>query len=221
VDDLEWIESLDVPAWASSHDQRLLALNRPARDLFGIEEIRQPCFCHDVVRGGRAGARLCGPECPVTRDLRAGRIHHPFDLEIPLGGDRVYRVLVAGVRRGREPCILHLATDVSQEIRLRAFFERVARRAGARAGSASVRRLSPREREVLALLSEDHTLREVADALHVSYATVRNHVQHILAHLGVHSVLEAIVAFLTSPPGRDEGAGSFRGDDPSRSQRRR
>jgi DNA-binding NarL/FixJ family response regulator len=48
-----------------------------------------------------------------------------------------------------------------------------------------VRSLTPRQREVLALLSEGRSNREVAKALFVSEGTVKNHVTQILAALGV------------------------------------
>ena len=60
--------------------------------------------------------------------------------------------------------------------------------------------LSEREREVLRLLALGRTTRNIADSLHVSHPTVRNHIQNILKKLGAHSRLEALaIAF---PPGR-------------------
>ncbi|MGH2616202.1 MAG: LuxR C-terminal-related transcriptional regulator, partial [Thermomicrobiales bacterium] len=47
--------------------------------------------------------------------------------------------------------------------------------------------LSPREREVLRLLVEGRSNPEIAAALFISHATVRNHVTNILAKLGVES----------------------------------
>jgi two-component system nitrate/nitrite response regulator NarL len=51
--------------------------------------------------------------------------------------------------------------------------------------------LTRRELEILRLVATGANTRAMADRLHVSPATVRNHVQHILAKLGVHSRLEA------------------------------
>lgn len=56
--------------------------------------------------------------------------------------------------------------------------------------------LTPREREILELLAEDNTLHAIAERLYVSYTTVRNHVQHILLKLGVHSTMEAVAQHL-------------------------
>lgn len=51
--------------------------------------------------------------------------------------------------------------------------------------------LTTRELEVLSLLTEGASSKEVARRLHVSQNTVRSHVQNILSKLGVHSRLEA------------------------------
>lgn len=52
--------------------------------------------------------------------------------------------------------------------------------------------LSRRELEVLQLLSEGKSTAEVADQLILSVNTVRNHITHLMAKLGVRSRLEAV-----------------------------
>ncbi len=70
------------------------------------------------------------------------------------------------------------------------FLPSMARRAaGVRPAAAE---LSRRELEVLQLLSKGTSTGEMAAALHISVNTVRNHVNRILAKLGVHSRLEAV-----------------------------
>lgn len=54
--------------------------------------------------------------------------------------------------------------------------------------------LTPRERRVLALLSDGLDTREIQQVLGVSRSTVRTHVQNILAKLGVNSRLQAVAA---------------------------
>jgi len=56
--------------------------------------------------------------------------------------------------------------------------------------------LTPREGEVLRLLAEGLDGIAISEKLFVSPATVRNHVQHILTKLGVHSRLEAVTLAL-------------------------
>jgi DNA-binding NarL/FixJ family response regulator len=52
--------------------------------------------------------------------------------------------------------------------------------------------LSPRELEVLELLAEGASGRQIATGLHISPNTVRTHVQSILTKLQVHSRLQAV-----------------------------
>ena len=55
-------------------------------------------------------------------------------------------------------------------------------------------KLTPRERAVLACLAEGAAHREaVAAQLHLSVNTVRTHIRNLMAKLGVHSMLEAVV----------------------------
>lgn len=56
--------------------------------------------------------------------------------------------------------------------------------------------LTRREHQVLALLAAGKTAKPIATELAVSLTTVRTHIQHILAKLGVHSCLEAVVCLL-------------------------
>jgi DNA-binding NarL/FixJ family response regulator len=54
--------------------------------------------------------------------------------------------------------------------------------------------LSPREREILALLSEGFLYKEIADRLTVSYSTVRTHIERIYQKLHVRSRAQAVAS---------------------------
>lgn len=72
-------------------------------------------------------------------------------------------------------------------------------------------RLSPRQRQVLGLLAEGTSAREIALRLDLAEATVRNHIRLILRKLGCHSQLEAVaVAFRLDLLRRDTPAKSAR-----------
>jgi PAS domain S-box-containing protein len=58
---------------------------------------------------------------------------------------------------------------------------------------ASHPKLSPRQRDVLQLLAAGCSTEEIARELHLSMATVRNHIRAIISALGVHSRLEAVI----------------------------
>lgn len=59
--------------------------------------------------------------------------------------------------------------------------------------SETVARLTSREKEVLQALAEGWNRQEIAERLHISVGTVRNHISSILSKLGVHSQAQALV----------------------------
>jgi PAS domain S-box-containing protein len=52
--------------------------------------------------------------------------------------------------------------------------------------------LTPRQAEVLELLERGRSTAQIAEDLHLSSETVRNHIRHILKAVGAHSRLEAV-----------------------------
>jgi DNA-binding CsgD family transcriptional regulator len=71
--------------------------------------------------------------------------------------------------------------------------------------------LSPREQQILELLAGGYGSINIAARLGLSHATVRNHVQHLLRRMDVHSQVEAVsLAFRRGMLGRDEGGGDGR-----------
>ena len=52
--------------------------------------------------------------------------------------------------------------------------------------------VTARELEVLRMLAAGRPTRDIAASLFISYATTRNHIQHILHKLGAHSRLQAV-----------------------------
>jgi DNA-binding NarL/FixJ family response regulator len=57
----------------------------------------------------------------------------------------------------------------------------------------AIESLTPREREVLVLLAEGLSDKEIAERLYVGSGTVRSHVVSVFGKLGVHSRLQALV----------------------------
>jgi PAS domain S-box-containing protein len=52
--------------------------------------------------------------------------------------------------------------------------------------------LTPRQAEILELLERGRSTRQIADELHLSIETVRNHIRKLLRAVGAHSRLEAV-----------------------------
>ena len=92
---------------------------------------------------------------------------------------------VRGVRTGDLPMPRRLAAQVVHQ------FAEWVRRPNSAEGGQSTAGLSSREREVLRLLAEGLTDREIAQALTLSARTVETHVSNILRKLGVHRRAEA------------------------------
>jgi PAS domain S-box-containing protein len=60
--------------------------------------------------------------------------------------------------------------------------------------------LTPRQVEVLRLLEQGRSTKQIAAELHLSTETVRNHVRRLFRALGVNSRLEAVAAVRAVPP---------------------
>ena len=52
--------------------------------------------------------------------------------------------------------------------------------------------LTPRQAEVLRMLAQGYSTAQIAEELHLSTETVRNHIRRLFQALGVHSRLEAV-----------------------------
>jgi DNA-binding NarL/FixJ family response regulator len=62
-----------------------------------------------------------------------------------------------------------------------------------RSAQTIVARLSPREREVVQLVSEGNTTKEVASILHVAVKTAETHRNNTMQKLGIHSIAELVM----------------------------
>ena len=58
--------------------------------------------------------------------------------------------------------------------------------------SEGIPQITPRQMEVLSLLSSGHSTREIGRELYLSEATVRNHIRGLLQAFGAHSQLEVL-----------------------------
>jgi DNA-binding NarL/FixJ family response regulator len=74
-----------------------------------------------------------------------------------------------------------------------------------RAARSLVRLLTPRERAVITLIATGRETQEIAEALHVSPATVRTHVRNSMAKLGAHTRAQ-LVALVVAGDGAREAA---------------
>jgi RNA polymerase sigma factor (sigma-70 family) len=88
------------------------------------------------------------------------------------------------VHRGGSPMTTHIARKVVQS------FQKAA------AASEATESLSPREAEVLDLLSQGLIYKEISDKLGISYETVHTYIRRIYEKLQVRTRTEAVAKFL-------------------------
>jgi PAS domain S-box-containing protein len=186
-------------------DGCIMGWNAAAEGLFGYaaqDVIGRAC--HEVMSfEDRCGNTVCDAECSphgVPRDKDSWVVPTRDVLAHTDSGQRLWLSLTTVLvpRSTDERCDrVHLMreTGVTPELEL-AILERLAQPKRGEVDATVVDQLTLREREVLRLLAEGLGTQEIADQLFVSSTTARNHVQHILTKLGVHSRLEAVALAL-------------------------
>lgn len=173
---------------------RIILWNSAAMNLFGQDASQVlDRHCYELTQGQDArGNLLCYPNCSVLRMLRLNQAPNDYILRSHSknGGELLLNVSTLGIQTDYCPMCVHLFHDVSW------ITDAVQVPPDISPTEVPPVSLTARELEVLALMTECHDSHDIANLLHISYATVRNHVQNILDKLGVHSRVEAVVVAL-------------------------
>jgi PAS domain S-box-containing protein len=184
-------------AFVIGPDGRIVLWNRAAEKILGYaaREVMGKSCCDIFVGRDQNGNRLCYRGCHVTILVKMSEPVQSFDMQTLTKSHRPVwlnvSVLTGSNGRGGTALTAHLFRDVTATKELLALVqERLAPPAPPLdAGGGTLTR---RELQVLRLLASGGNTRAIADGLRVSPATVRNHVQNVLAKLGAHSRLEAV-----------------------------
>lgn len=183
-----------MPAFAvevgvDGHD-RILSWSFEAQSLFGYpaaETLGLPL--QDVLDSRDVfGNRVCRGGCWLRDTFQSGEPVRRFEIDVRHAAGRRIRVVVDAKTDGADGWTYRFLADR----------RRPASRPGeprietTAAGPAPV--LTHRELGVLRLLAQGAETAEIASQLGISATTVRNHVQHLLDKLGVHSRLQAVSA---------------------------
>ena len=197
------VDSTADTAYAVDGKGRILAWNEAAEKTFGYtgKEVLG-CRCWEVLDGrDMFGNRYCGESCPLRgmaltgEPLNRSQLHLKNSLGTRLHVEMSLLVVSGSTRHDRE--IVHLLRDPSLVEKHR-FGQKAnglingngnGKLNGASNGHMH---LSERQHEVLALLAEGQSTKEMAERLFLSPATVRHHVQEVLRRLKVHTRLEAV-----------------------------
>ena len=195
--------------FAVDGDQRIVYWSPAAAQLLGVsarEAIGK--YCQDVIQGDDyEGHAFCRPNCPTVRAARQGHAVTNYDISPSDGAEeRWLNISIVPVPESAsgQPLAIHLVRDVSKRRRAeqlaQAAIATVAHFMSESDGDPETTpypapgpALTAREVEVLRLLAEGHGTDALARKLGLREVTVRNHIQRLLAKLGVHSRLEAVV----------------------------
>ena len=181
---------------------RIVGWNDAARRLLGYaarDVEGRPC-CTVFNWSDRHGNAVCGPGCVNAAAADAqGLIPNQQVVGTRSDGTRVWldvSTVVLPSELRSHGVLVHFFREAALPAELLRLAEVAATRPPAVTPASSDLGLTPREREVLALLADGLSTRAAAARLGISPATVRNHVQHALAKLGVRTRAAAVARLL-------------------------
>jgi DNA-binding CsgD family transcriptional regulator len=161
------------------------------------EALGKPCY--EAVMGEREdGGPFCAHGCSVMHVAQAHRPVSNFEMRIKTRSrDRRWmNVSNLTVETEEGPYLIHLLLDFQgthDALEMaRGLIQLSSKKEAPAPKRKDIPALTPRQLEVLQLLSEGRSVKEIGKELYLSEATVRNHVRSLLQALGAHSQLEVL-----------------------------
>jgi DNA-binding CsgD family transcriptional regulator len=155
--------------------------------------------CYEVVLGKREGGNpFCTPGCSVMHLTQAGRPVSSYDMRITTrsGEKRWVNVSNLTVDSDEGPYLVHLMRDsqgAHETLEMtRGLIQLSSKKDAPAPDCRDIPALTARQLDVLKLLAEGKSAKEIGQELYLSQATVRNHIRSLLQALGAHSQLEAL-----------------------------
>jgi len=205
----ELLESTADGAFAVNRNLEIVYWNQAAQEMLGFDQdntIGQTCY--QVLQGLDEGNRpLCTAFCHVADAVSKREPVTSYNMRaLTSKGVRQWLNMSVVYQKGAEDgdaLIIHLFRDRTYNKDFETLFSKVLEAAlngdglPAEVSTPSDAKplfegLTAREKEILVLLAEGLGTRDLAQRLVISPNTVRNHIQHILQKLHVHSRAEAV-----------------------------
>jgi PAS domain S-box-containing protein len=207
----EALETAADGAFVIDEDLEIVYWNQAAQKIVGFDQSEiTGQLCYQFLQGRDEHRRLiCRLRCRVAKTAFDGETVANYDVHVhTASGDMRWLNMsiftyTENTNNREERFVVHLFRDINQKKEDERFLQRVLEVAkryhdvppeshAETETSPPIEVLTPREREVLALLAKGHGTQDIAQLLSISPSTVRNHIQHILQKLQVHTRLEAV-----------------------------
>jgi DNA-binding CsgD family transcriptional regulator len=170
---VEALELVDMPAYIVDNDLRIRWQNAASRALVG-----------DLRGRLDESSQVAPDDLCLAREAYAqkqrGAPHTELELSVQRQDGAFVRVAVSSVPLRNQAGAMIGSFGLVQVLR------------ELEPAAESRPRLSPRERETLALLADGYSTDEIAEQMAISKETVRNHVKRVLRSLGASSRVEAV-----------------------------
>jgi len=166
------LDTIDLPAWITDANGVIQWQNERAQELFG--DTRGQKIFHPVTAASQPTARI---EFAKVRLGTARKAAVRLTVVTPSGEHLPVNAHVVALRSGRRIVGVFGITEVDQPL----------------PATGAQHELTPRQLEMLELLGLGFSTDQIAERLHLSTETVRNHIRGLLRRLSVHSRLEAVI----------------------------
>ncbi len=198
--------------FAIGSDHRIIFWNKSAQDILGFnpKEVLGK-YCHNVIFGRtESGGVLCSKSCCVMDSIEKGKKVSNFDtLAHTKGGVPVWinvSIIAIPSRHEDLDVAVHIFRDITQRKREQILIKKIISsmkpedqaEEDVHINNLSTLSRKPdsnltrREYDVLRLLAEGLSTKDIAEELYISWSTARKHIQNILTKLSLHSKLEAV-----------------------------
>jgi PAS domain S-box-containing protein len=181
-------------------DHSVVHWDKNMESLSGVlsdEALGKPCY-EAVVGEAEGGKPFCAQGCSVMHLAQERRPVSSFEMRIRTGsgGRRWVSASNLTVETEEGTYLVHLLRDAEGEhdtLEMARGLIRLSSKGRASfPGRKDASALTKRQLEVLKLLSEGKSAREMGRELYLSQATVRNHIRALLQAMGAHSQLEVL-----------------------------
>lgn len=195
-------------AFVIDDELRILYWNKAAEAILGFDsDDVAGLFCYQLLHGYDEGKHLiCRAKCQVAKLVLRSKPVPNYNLHVTTkNGDNRWlnmSVFTYMMRDNNDKrVIVHLFHDLNHKevdemvlshlVDVVRRYQDIPQKSGAEM-ELRLDVLTPREGEILSLLAKGNGTQDIATLLSISPSTVRNHIQHILQKLHVHTRLEAV-----------------------------